>query len=148
MGLTSWNGDRVLKKDVNVAKNYLAEPEIDTLNRIVVMFLDQAEFRSMRRQDIRMTDWDMFLDKFLHDMELPVLHGPGKVSHDEATRFAQLQYDAFADNRRIETETQAEERYWIDLSKSAEILEEERKKKKPSKKTGKKPKNGDKDGDK
>ena len=146
MGLTSWSGDRVLKKDVSVAKNYLTEPEIDTLNRIVVMFLDQAEFRSTRRQDIRMQDWDVFLEKFLHDMELPILQGPGKVSHDEATRFAQLEYDTFADKRRIETETQAEERYWEDLSKSAEILEAERKnnKKKPSrkqaKKSGKKPK--------
>jgi hypothetical protein len=142
MGLTSWSGDRILKKDVNVAKNYLTEPEIDTLNRIVVMFLDQAEFRSMRRQDIRMLDWDIFLDKFLHDMELPILHGPGKVSHDEATRFAQMQYDTFSDNCRIEMETQAEDRYWEDLSKSAENLEKERKKK-PSKKSGKRPKDGE-----
>ena len=146
MGLTSWSGDRVLKKDVIVAKNYLIEPEIDTLNRIVVMFLDQAEFRSMRRQDIRMPDWDIFLDKFLQDMDLPILHGTGKVSHDEATRFAQLQYDTFTDKRRVESEAQAEERYWEDLSKSAEVLEAERKKKLPgksSKKTVKKPKEGD-----
>ena len=73
MGLTSWKGGRVLKRDVGTAKNYLDEKEIDTLNRITVMFLDQAEFRAQRRQDIRMRDWEAFLDKFLQDTELPVL---------------------------------------------------------------------------
>lgn len=91
MGMTSWSGGRILKKDVIIAKNYLTEPEIDTLNQIVVMFLDQATFRAQRRQDILMRDWDMFLDKFLHDMELPVLQGTGRITHDQATRFAQLQ---------------------------------------------------------
>ena len=50
MGLTAWTGSRVLKRDVTTAKNYLNEREIDTLNRIVVMFLDQAEFRAQRRR--------------------------------------------------------------------------------------------------
>jgi len=53
MGLTSWSGSQVLKRDVATAKNYLDAREIDTLNRIVAMFLDQAEFRVQRRQDIR-----------------------------------------------------------------------------------------------
>ncbi len=61
MGLTTWTGSRVLKRDVATAKNYLAEKEIDTLNRIVVMFLDQADFRAQRRQDIKMGDWAAFL---------------------------------------------------------------------------------------
>ena len=56
MGLKAWSGGRVLKRDVATAKNYLDEKEIDTLNRIVVMFLDQAEFRAQRRQDIKMRD--------------------------------------------------------------------------------------------
>ncbi|MBU4175154.1 MAG: virulence RhuM family protein [Actinobacteria bacterium] len=61
MGLTSWKGGRVLKRDVGTAKNYLNAKEIDTLNRITVMFLDQAEFRAQRRQNIRMRDWEGFL---------------------------------------------------------------------------------------
>ena len=84
MGLTVWTGGRVVKGDIKTAKNYLGEKEIDTLNRIVVMFLDQAEFRAQRRQDIRMADWSAFLDKFLRDTELPVLAGAGSISHDEA----------------------------------------------------------------
>jgi len=128
MGLTSWSGTRVLKRDVTTAKNYLAEKEIDTLNRIVVMFLDQAEFRAQRRQDIKMQDWTAFLDQFLRQTELPVLGGPGKVTHEDALAWANEQYDAFAERRRLEAETAAEAKYLEDLRTSAKTLEEERKK--------------------
>ena len=84
MGLTSWSGDRVIKRDVGTAKNYLDDEEIDTLNRIVVMFLDRAEFRAQRRKDIRMADWAVDLDKFLADTELPVLATAGTASHEVA----------------------------------------------------------------
>jgi hypothetical protein len=128
MGLTAWTGGRVLKRDVATAKNYLDRAEIDTLNRIVVMFLDQAEFRAQRRQDIRMVDWEAFLDKFLRDTELPVLAGPGSVSHDEAATWAGEQYDAFSERRRQEAETTGDARYVDDLRSSARMLEGERKK--------------------
>ncbi|MBI4422297.1 MAG: virulence RhuM family protein, partial [Elusimicrobia bacterium] len=128
MGLTSWSGTRVLKRDVTTAKNYLAAKEIDTLNRIVVMFLDQAEFRAQRRQDIKMRDWTAFLDQFLRQTELPVLGDAGKVTHEEALAWANEQYDAFADRRRLEAETTAETKYLEDLRASAKTLEAERKK--------------------
>ncbi len=128
MGLTAWKGDRVIKRDIATAKNYLDAQEVDTLNRITVMFLDQAEFRAQRRQDIHMHDWQAFLDKFLRDTELPVLSGPGRVSHDEAQDWAQEQYDAFAERRRLEAEKQAESHYVEDLRTSAETLEQQRNK--------------------
>jgi len=128
MGLTTWKGGRVLKRDVSTAKNYLDAQEIDTLNRITVMFLDQAEFRAQRRQDIHMHDWESFLDKFLRDTELPVLAGAGSVSHDDALDWAHRQYDAFADHRRVEAETEAEIQYVEDLRASANTLEQQRKK--------------------
>ena len=128
MGLTAWSGTRALKRDVTTAKNYLTEKEIDTLNRIVVMFLDQAEFRAQRRQDIRMRDWEGFLDKFLRDTELPVLADAGSVSHEEALSWAETQYDAFIERRRLEAEEAAEARYLDDLRTSAKALEAGRKK--------------------
>lgn len=143
MGLTAWKGGRILKRDVATAKNYLDVKEIDTLNRITVMFLDQAEFRAQRRQDIHMRDWEAFLDKFLRDTELPVLIGPGAVSHDDALDWAQGQYDAFAERRRLETEAEAEARYVEDLRTSAKMLET-RRKKQPAKKN-KQTKSGRKD---
>lgn len=140
MGLTSWKGGRVLKRDVGTAKNYLDAKEIDTLNRITVMFLDQAEFRAQRRQNIRMRDWEAFLDEFLRDTELPVLSGPGTVSRDEALEWAQGQYDAFAERRRLEAEAEAGARYVEDLRTSAKMLEPRRKKPSAPKKAKKKPK--------
>lgn len=142
MGLTSWKGGQVLKRDVGTAKNYLDAREIDTLNRITVMFLDQAEFRAQRRQDIRMRDWEGFLDKFLRDTELPVLSGPGTVSRDKALEWAQEQYEAFAERRRLEAEAEAEARYVEDLRKSAKLLESRRKKTAKPKKARKKTKAG------
>jgi hypothetical protein len=128
MGLTSWSGSRVLKRDVMTAKNYLTAGEIDTLNRIVVMFLDQAEFRAKRRQDIKMRDWTAFLDQFLRQTELPVLPDAGRVTHEEALAWANEQYDAFAERRRLEAEAAAETRYLDDLRASAKTLEAKRKK--------------------
>jgi len=128
MGLTSWKGGRVLKRDVGTAKNYLNAEEIDTLNRITVMFLDQAEFRARRRQNIQKRDWEMFLDKFLRDTELPVLSGPGTVSREEAIDWAYQQYDAFTERRRLEAESAAEARYMEDLRSSVKTLETQRKK--------------------
>jgi hypothetical protein len=127
MGLTSWKGGRVLKRDIGTAKNYLDAQEIDTLNRITVMFLDQAEFRAQRRQDIRMGDWEGALDTFLRNTELPILIGTGSVSHGEALDWAREQYDAFAERRRLATEDAAEARYIDDLRQSAKMLESGRK---------------------
>ncbi len=146
MGLTAWKGGRVIKRDVGTAKNYLDAREIDTLNRITVMFLDQAEFRAQRRQNIHMHDWQAFLDKFLHDTELPVLPGAGSISHDDALDWAHEQYDAFAERRRLEAEAQAESRYVEDLRTSAQALEQQRKKKTPKKKQAKGKKKGRKRG--
>ncbi|NLX21032.1 MAG: virulence RhuM family protein [Phycisphaerae bacterium] len=126
MGLMTWSGGRVLKRDVSTAKNYLAEGEIDTLNRIVVMFLDQAEFRAQRRQDIRMRDWTVFLDKFLRDTELPVLEGLGSVSQEEARSWAETQYGVFVERRRLAAEQAAENRYLDDLRSTAKALESTR----------------------
>jgi hypothetical protein len=123
MGLTSWRGSGALKRDVATAKNYLNEHEIDTLNRIVVMFLDQAEFRAQRRQDIRMRDWTASLDKFLRDNELPVLSRAGSVAHEDAQSWANQQYDAFVERRRLEAEATGEARYLDDLRSSTKALE-------------------------
>ena len=123
MGLTSWSGGRVLKRDVGTAKNYLDEKEIDTLNRITVMFLDQAEFRAQRRTDTKMADWSAALDKFLRDTELPVLAGAGAVSHDDALGWAEGQYSTFAERRRVEAEATGAERYLDDLAATAKLLE-------------------------
>lgn len=42
MGLTSWTGIELKRSDVEIAKNYLNEKEIDALNKIVTAYLDIA----------------------------------------------------------------------------------------------------------
>lgn len=95
MGLTNWTGQRIRKADVSIAKSYLSTEELDTLNRIVSMFLDQAEFRARRRQVIYMADWEQWLRKFLNDQELPVLPHAGKVGAQAAKAHAEHEYDLF-----------------------------------------------------
>lgn len=129
MGLTNWEGTRVLKSDVGTAKNYLDQKEINTLNRITVMFLDQAEFRVQRRKTILMADWEIFLDKFLEDMDLPMLKNAGRVSREEAIALANEQYDLFAEKRRSESQKLTDQHYLEELKNTAKILNRQRKNK-------------------
>ena len=129
MGLTNWKGSVVRKGDVAIAKNYLDAKEIDILNRIVNMFLDQAEFRVLRNQNIHTKDWENYLDKFLLDNELPILEGTGKISHEQAQAKAEEQYQAFEQKRRAQTEAEAEGRYLEELSQATKAVAARRKKK-------------------
>ena len=62
MALTSWKGRIVRKQDIYIAKNYLTNDEIDTLNRLVVLFLDSAELRVKERQDLTLAYWRSNVD--------------------------------------------------------------------------------------
>jgi len=56
-GLMHWQGAKVRKQDILIAKNYLTEDEIDTLNRLVVIFLETAELRAKNRRETPMSFW-------------------------------------------------------------------------------------------
>jgi len=107
MGLTSWSGPRVHKADVTVAKNYLNKQELDSLNRIVVMYLDYAEDQARRRQQIYMRDWREKLDAFLKFNEREILGNSGRVSKDVADALALGQYEQF-NTARLEQEAKEE----------------------------------------
>lgn len=100
MALTSWKGSRVRKDDVIIAKNYLTQDEIDTLNRLVVIFLEQAELRVKERKDLTLTFWRDNVDALLRFNDRAILKGPGSVSHDDAVRIASQRYDTFDEHRR------------------------------------------------
>lgn len=129
MGLTNWKGSVVRKADVAIAKNYLDAQEIDILNRIVSMFLDMAEFRLLRHQQIHCQQWNAYLDKFLRDNELPVLESAGSISHEQAKELAEMAYMDFEQRRRKDIENEAEARYVEDLKSSAKLVAAKRKKK-------------------
>lgn len=108
MGLTSWKGSKVRKGDVTIAKNYLTDPEIKDLNRIVTMFLDVAEDRAERRKAMTMADWETELDRFLVFNERPVLSGAGRISHSRMERIAGERFVSF-DTARKASELEASE---------------------------------------
>lgn len=98
MGLTSWKNSpdgKVVKSDVRVAKNYLTEPEIRELERIVSMYLDYAENQAARRIPMKMVDWVTKLDAFLEFNEYEVLQDAGKVSATVAKGLADDEYTKF-----------------------------------------------------
>ena len=100
MNLASWSGSRVRKQDVIVAKNYLSQDEIDTLNRLVVIFLEQAELRVKQRNDLTLAFWRENVDKMLQFNDRPVLDGVGKVSHADMKRIVHQRFETFDQNRR------------------------------------------------
>ena len=95
MGLTTWIGERPRMADASVAKNYLSEEELDTLNRIVTMYLDFAEFQALNRRPMYMRDWIAKLDDFLKLSDREILTHAGTVSHKQALEKARLEYERF-----------------------------------------------------
>lgn len=83
MNLTSWKGKVVRKQDIYISKNYLSHDELDTLNRIVTIFLESAELRVKMRKDIPISYWKQNVDKLLADNEFPLLIDKGVVSHKQ-----------------------------------------------------------------
>jgi hypothetical protein len=100
MSLTHWNGSRVRKQDVVVAKNYLSEDEIDTLNRLVVIFLEQAELRVKQRHDLTLDFWRNHVDGMLAFNGQAVLQNSGSIRHDEMVSIAHARYETFDHHRR------------------------------------------------
>ena len=80
-GLLTWKGAQVRKQDILVAKNYLTEDEVDTLNRLVVIFLETAELRAKRQTITSMNFWRENVGQIIVSNGFPLLSGAGTVSH-------------------------------------------------------------------
>jgi hypothetical protein len=100
MALSTWEGSRVRKADVTVAKNYLSADEVDTLNRLVVIFLEQAELRAKERKELTLDYWRQNVDRLLQFNDRPLLQGPGRVSHEDMKQVVHTRYEAFDAQRR------------------------------------------------
>ncbi len=129
MALNTWSGSRVRKQDVIIAKNYLTADEIDTLNRLVVIFLEQAELRVKQQKALTLDFWRSNVDKMLAFNDQPILQGAGSVSRDRMEQLAHERYEAFDQKRREAERIQAD----ADDLKEIEQLEH------TLKDTGKKP---------
>ena len=111
-GLLAWKGDKVRKADIVVAKNYLTEDEIDTLNRLVVIFLETAELRAKSKQETRMAFWKGNVDQIITSNGFPLLAHAGSISHEQMetqTSTLYLDYDQRRKTQEAQTADQEDE---------------------------------------
>ena len=99
MNLTNWKGKIVRKQDIYTSKNYLTEDELDSLNRIVTIFLESAELRAKMRKDLTMHYWEENVDKLITDHDLPLLEDKGHCSNKQMEAKVEEIYIEF-DKRR------------------------------------------------
>jgi len=125
MGITNFPGKSLLKRDTEVAKNYLDEKELDVLNRIVTAYLEMAELQAMNRIAMTMDDWLGRLHDFLAMTGRDLLDHAGKVSHDEALRKAHREYEAFK-SRELEAPSDAECHFIEQTERELKALEARR----------------------
>ncbi|HBC76947.1 MAG TPA: cell filamentation protein Fic [Candidatus Wallbacteria bacterium] len=109
MGLTTWKNSpdgKIFKTDVAVAKNYLTEKELKSLDRIVTMYLDYAEDQAARNIPMTMEDWAKKLNAFLRFNERDILENPGKVTQEIAKAFAESEFEKYriAQDRLFESD--------------------------------------------
>jgi len=103
MGLTTWKNapaGSVRKQDVTIAKNYLTKEEIEALNLLVSAYLDFAELQAHSRRPMHMADWIGKLDDFLRLSERDLLTNAGRISHQQAEKYAHAQFESYECQRR------------------------------------------------
>ena len=95
VGMTNFKGDYITKDDVKVAKNYLSEIELQRLNLLTEGFLGYAELQALEEKPMSMRDWKDFLDRQLSSLNRDLLVGSGSVSHTQAVKKAEKEFEAY-----------------------------------------------------
>lgn len=131
MALTNWSGSRVRRQDVFVAKNYLTADEVDSLNRLVVIFLEQAELRVKERKALTLEYWRENVVRLLEFNEKAVLGHAGSLSHEAMQQIAGERYAEFDEHRRAAEAKQADAEEIEELARIEKRLEEKAPPEKP-----------------
>ncbi len=100
MGLTTWKGNLVRKQDIIIAKNYLTNDELDSLNRLTVIFLETAELRVKERKDIHLNFWSDNVDRILQFNDKHILQNAGSISNAQMEEKVRGIYDQFDQKRK------------------------------------------------
>lgn len=127
MALTSWSGTIVRKRDIVVAKNYLSKDEIDSLNRLVTIFLESAELRVKMRKDLTLDYWHQAVNELLSDHDIPILHDRGRHSHREMLKLMDTAYAAFDARRKQEEAKQADQDDLAELESEISTIQSRKK---------------------
>lgn len=102
LGLTNFKGEKPTKKEIEVAKNYLNEKELDVLNRMVTAYLELAELQALNRKPMYMKDWIKRLDDFLTMTGSEILTNAGSISHQKALDKAHKEYEKYREQIKNE----------------------------------------------
>lgn len=121
MGMTNFSGYKPTKKEATIVKNYLNENELEILNGIVSSYLEFAELQAKRRKVMKMRDWIKKLDDFLNLSSFDVLQTKGKISHSQAIKKANDEYEKYK-AKTINEKSKAE----IDFDKFVKKLEDKK----------------------
>lgn len=124
MGLTSWKGTIVRLQNIMIAKNYLEKDEIDTLDRLVTIFLETAELRVKDRKSLTLDYWRNNVNNLLNFQNMDILPGKGTISNNQMELFSKKVYEKL-DQKRKESEAKEAD---LDELKALEDLEKRIKK--------------------
>ena len=114
-GLLHWKGAKVRKQDILTAKNYLSEDEIDTLNRLVVIFLETAELRAKNRQETRMSFWKGSVNQIITSNGFPLLANAGSISREQMESKTNALYSDYDRRRKTQEAMEADQQDETDL---------------------------------
>jgi len=127
LGLTNFKGEQPSKQEIQVAKNYLTEEELNILNRTVTAYLELAELQALNRKPMYMQDWITRLDDFLRMVGNEVLKHAGAISHDQAVKKAELEYAKYKEKTKNEL-SKVEKDFVTFIDITAKSLERKKKK--------------------
>jgi hypothetical protein len=125
-GLLTWESNQVRKHDILVAKNYLSEDEIDTLNRLVVIFLETAELRAKMRKETQMRFWKENVDQIILSSDFPLLTHTGSISHQKMEQQASELYLEYNQRRKQQEALEADQADELDLKALEDKLKKHR----------------------
>lgn len=133
MGLLTFSGGEVTRKDIGIAKNYLNENELKKLNNIVSAYFDLAEVKALNQEPMYMKDWIAHLDRLIQTFDGKLLNDAGFVSHEQAMKRAETEYRKY----QSATISAVERAYLETLEKAEKKVKKSRKIKKPGSESGK-----------
>lgn len=122
MNLTAWKGNVVRKGDITTAKNYLTADEVDSLNRLTVIFLETAELRVKERKDLTLSYWQSNVDKLLTFNDKAVLQTTGRISHAQMEKQVTAEYEKFDTQRKQAQAIEADAKEMDELNDVAKTV--------------------------
>ena len=126
LGLSNFKGIKPTKQETEIAKNYLSEPELDKLNRIVTAFLEIAEIQALDQTPVYMKDWIEQLDNFLKMTKKDILNHGGSISHQQALQKAHSEYEKYKELTKNEI-SEVEKHFIEQISYTAKKLKNKKK---------------------